>query len=206
MSLPKNNAPILSDMEKLKIPYPVIVEGKYDKIKLSSIIEADIFVTDGFGIFRENEKAALFRALCERSRMIILTDSDGGGRVIRNFFNSYFDKERLIHLYTPRIEGKEKRKAKASRSGVLGVEGMDADLLRKLFSPFTGAIETQKRTPVTKADLYDLGLSGRDGSAEKRAALARRLGFPEDMSANALLSAVNILYGIEELTEMCEKL
>lgn len=188
-------------MEKLKIPYPVIVEGKYDKIKLSSILDAEIFVTDGFRVFRESEKAALFSEMLKRTKVVVLTDSDGGGRVIRNFFNSCFDKERLIHLYIPSIEGKEKRKQKPSKAGTLGVEGMDADLLRNLFLPIAGAIEAPKRTPVTKTDLYEMGLCGRDESAKKRAKLSRSLGFPEDMTANALLAAVNVLYGLDELKD-----
>ena len=188
-------------MEKLKIPYPVIVEGKYDKIKLASIIDAEIFVTDGFGIFRESEKAALFAEMVKRTKVVVLTDSDGGGRVIRNFFNSCFEKDRLIHLYVPRVEGKEKRKQKPSKAGTLGVEGIDAETLRKLFLPIVGAIETPKKTPATKTDLYELGLCGRDDSAKKRAELCKKLGFPEDMTANALLSAVNILYGLDGLKE-----
>lgn len=192
-------------MEKLKIPYPVIVEGKYDKIKLSSVIEAEIFITDGFGIFKENEKAALFKALCKKTKVIVLTDSDGGGRVIRNFFNSCFDKDRLIHLYIPKIEGKEKRKTKASKEGTLGVEGMEAQLLYKLFSPFTGAIERENKTPVTKTDLYELGLCGREESASKRVAISKAFGFPEDMTANALLSAVNILYSRDEFFSLVQE-
>ena len=116
-------------MEKLKIPYPVIVEGKHDKIKLQTVIDTEIFVTDGFGIFRQSEKNALVRALCKKSKIIILTDSDGGGRVIRNFFNSVLDKDRIIHLYIPQIKGKEKRKTAPSKEGTLGVEGMEAELL-----------------------------------------------------------------------------
>ncbi len=190
-------------MEKLKIPYPVIVEGKYDKIKLGSVIDAEIFITEGFGVFRKTEKAALMRALAKKTRIIILTDSDGGGRVIRNFFNSNIDKERLIHLYIPKIEGKEKRKITPSKAGTLGVEGMDTDVLKKLFLPFTGAIETQKKTSLTKADLYEIGLCGGDDSGKKRARLSEYLGFPNDMSSTALLSAANILYGKEEFLNIC---
>lgn len=191
--------------EKLKIPYPIIVEGKYDKIKLSSIVDAEIFITDGFGIFRENEKSALFRALCQRTKVIILTDSDGGGRVIRNFFNSNYKKEQLIHLYIPTVKGKEKRKAHPSKAGTLGVEGIDVDVLYELLLPFAGAIETKKGEPVTKVDLYEAGLSGRDNSAQMRACISKALGFPEDMTAGALLSAVNILYTREEFLSFCEK-
>lgn len=189
-------------MEKLKIPYPVIVEGKHDKIKLQTVIEAEIFVTDGFGIFRKSEKTALVRALCKKNKVVILTDSDGGGRVIRNFFNSVLDKDRIIHLYIPQIKGKEKRKSAPSKEGTLGVEGMDAKLLRDLFLPLAGAIESEKKTPVTKTVLYEMGLCGREGSAVKRAEFARYLGFPADMTAPALLSAVNILYGKTELEKI----
>ena len=189
-------------MEKLKIPYPIIVEGKHDKIKLCAVLDAEIFVTDGFGIFRREEKTALVRALCEKSKVIILTDSDGGGRVIRNFFNSALDKNRLIHLYIPQIKGKEKRKVRGSKEGTLGVEGMDTKLLYELFLPFAGAIENDNKILVTKADLYEIGLCGREGSAEKRAEFARYIGFPADMTAPALLSAVNILYGKTELKKI----
>ena len=192
-------------MEKLKIPYPVIVEGKHDKIKLSAVIDAEIFITEGFGVFRKQEKTALLRALCEKSKVIILTDSDGGGRVIRNFFNSVLDKDRLIHLYIPQIAGKETRKTKASKEGTLGVEGMDTKLLYDLFLPFTGVIENEKKIQVSKTDLYTLGLCGRQNSATLRSAIAVYLGFPADMTSTALLSAVNILYGKAEFEKILEK-
>ena len=198
MRLPEKTARILSDMEKLKIPYPIIVEGKYDKIKLASILEADVFVTDGFRVFAKEEMKALFRKLTEKSKVIVLTDSDGGGRVIRNYFNAVLDKESVIHLYIPEIVGKEKRKAKPSKAGTLGVEGIDADVLRNLFLPFSGSIETAKRGGITKTDLYEWGISGKEGSAEKRAALSSYLGLPSDMTSNALLCAVNVLYSKEE--------
>ncbi len=190
-------------MDKLKIPYPVIVEGKYDKIKLSSVIDADIFITEGFGVFRREDKAAVFSALAKKTRIIVLTDSDGGGRVIRNFFNSVIPKEQLIHLYIPQVAGKEKRKTKASKAGTLGVEGMNTEILYKLFSPFTGEIKAASSDKVTKADLYEIGVSGRQDSAQKRARLAKHLEFPADMSANALLEAVNILYTREEFLKFC---
>ena len=189
-------------MEKLRINYPVIVEGKYDKIKLEAVIDADIFITDGFRVFAKEEAKVLFSKLAQKSKVIVLTDSDGGGRVIRNFFNSVLDKDRIIHLYIPSIEGKEKRKAKPSKAGTLGVEGMDTELLRKLFLPFAGAIEERKSGQITKTDLYDWELCGRENSAEKRAEFSRYLGFPSDMSSNALLCAVNILYSKDEIEKM----
>ena len=192
-------------MEKIKISYPIIVEGRYDKIKLSSLLEADIFTTDGFQIFKASEKTALFRALAERSPIIVLTDSDGGGTVIRNRFKAIIPEDRLIHLYIPQIEGKESRKAKPSKAGTLGVEGMDAELLRDIFRPFADGSDVKIRGGITKTDFYELGLSGTDGSAEKRSALSARLGFPKDITANALLSALNILYTREEFLEIMEK-
>ena len=193
-------------MEKLKIPYPIIVEGKYDKIKLNSVVDSEIFITDGFGIFKKEEKTALFRSLAKKTKIIVLTDSDGGGRVIRNFFNSAFDKERLIHLYIPQIEGKEKRKDKPSKAGTLGVEGMDTELLYTLLKPFSDESYCVKGEKVTKTDLYELGISGREDSASKRALVAKRLGFPDDMTANALLAAVNILYTKDEFIDICNEI
>ena len=193
-------------MDRIKVNYPVIVEGKYDKIKLSSVIDADIFITDGFGVFKKNEKSALFRMLSEKSKIIVLTDSDGGGRVIRNFFNSVVDKDRLIHLYIPRVQGKEKRKTQPSKEGFLGVEGIDIETLYGLFLPFSAdaSDEVFVRGGITKADLYELGICGKLESAVKRAAVSEHFGFPSDMSANALLSAINILYSREKFIKECQ--
>ncbi len=183
-------------MEKLKIPYPVIVEGKYDKIKLSSVIDADIFITSGFEIFKNSELCTLFRSLSEKSPIIILTDSDGAGALIRSRFSSMIPSERLINLYIPQIIGKEKRKTVPSKEGTLGVEGMDTELLFKLFEPFAGK-SLLKRGGITKTDLYELGLCGGENSSFARAKLAKQLGFPAEISSNALLSALNILYDKE---------
>lgn len=187
-------------MDKLKIPYPVIVEGKYDKIKLQSVIEADIFTTEGFGIFKNNEKAALFRELAKKTPLIILTDSDGGGTLIRSRISALIPKDRQISLYIPEIPGKEKRKAQPSKAGTLGVEGMETSILRELFSPFSAdtAQTISVRGSISKADMYFLGLSGGDGSAAKRVLLCRSLGLPVSISPNAFLAAVNILYSRDE--------
>ena len=122
----------MSDIRKLNIVYPIIVEGKYDRQRILSVCEATVLTTDGFGIFKKNEKLALFRRLGERSPLIILTDSDGAGRLIRSHLCSAIPKDRLIQLYIPRIEGKEKRKSEPSAEGMLGVEGMERELLYKL--------------------------------------------------------------------------
>ncbi|MCI8331319.1 MAG: DUF4093 domain-containing protein [Clostridiales bacterium] len=185
--------------EKLKIPYPVIVEGKYDKIKLSGLIDATIFITDGFGLFKDEAKQRLFKNLAAKTKVLVLTDADGAGLVIRNFLTSLLPKERVVHLYIPPRPGKEKRKSAPSAEGLLGVEGLDADLIRSIFAPFAeGACEEkQQAKPITKADFYRDGFSGGPGSAGKRLALCRRLDLPANLSAGALLEALNLLYGYE---------
>ncbi len=181
-------------MEKLFVPFPVLVEGKYDKIKLDSILDAQILTTDGFGIFKKAEFASLLRRLADRTQLIVLTDSDGAGLVIRNYVNSILPKDRLIHLYIPPTQGKEKRKSAPSKEGLLGVEGMDADCLRALFAPFCTESVKTGRDGVTKADFYRLGYSGAADSSARRAALIARLSLPQTLSANALLCAINLLY------------
>ena len=198
-------------VDKPIIPYPIAVEGKYDKIKLTSIFDANVFVTDGFGVFRREDKAALFRKLTEKTPLIVLTDSDGAGTVIRKFFNSILPKDRVIHIYTPAIKGKERRKTAPSKAGNLGVEGVDAAILRELLDPYVlkeGTDSTEvtdiKRGSITKADLYAVGLSGRPDSAVKRRALALSIGFPEDISATAFLTALELLYTKEEFFQLVE--
>lgn len=190
--------------EKLHISRPIIVEGKYDKIKLQSILDARIITTDGFGIFREKEKTALIRKLAENGGVIILTDSDGAGMVIRNYFNSVLGKANVIHLYIPQTAGKERRKKSPSKEGFLGVEGTDAEIIRKIFRPYadTGKGPVNCGRAITKADFYEDGLSGSDKSAERRAELAKKLGFPANMSANALLDALNLLYTYKEYKDL----
>jgi ribonuclease M5 len=189
-------------MEKLKIPYPILVEGKYDKIKLDSVLEATVITTDGFRVFNNGEKLALVRALAKKTPIIVLTDSDGAGKLIRSHVTSALPKDRLIQLYIPKIAGKEKRKDTPSAEGTLGVEGMDADLLRRLFAPYAvgadGSVPPIRDNQLSKVDFYLDGLSGGEGSAARRDALAKRFGLPDGMTANALLSALRILCTYEE--------
>lgn len=191
-------------IDKIKLNIPIAVEGKYDKIKLSSIADAQIITTEGFGVFASKEKAALIRRIAEPRGIIVLTDSDGAGLVIRNYFNSILPKEKLFHIYIPKIEGKEKRKKSPSKEGTLGVEGIDADLLRKLLLPFAADEPTTRGREVTKTDFFADGLSGTDGSAERRRRLCERLALPDNMSANALLAAVNLLCDYDKYKEMVE--
>lgn len=196
-------------MDKLKIPYPIIVEGKYDKLKLSLVCEGLIIKTDGFGVFKASEKAALIRALASKTPLIVLTDSDGGGRVIRSHVSALVPRDKLIQLYIPRIEGKEKRKSEPSKEGTLGVEGMETELLYGLLRPFSeenggeAAFKLQKiaNNPLKKVDLYIDGLTGGENSALKRDEVAKKFGLPEGMSAGALLEALRVVASYEEYLE-----
>ena len=181
----------------------MIVEGRYDKIRLSNILEAQIIPTDGFGLFRREEKRILLRRLAEASPLIVLTDSDGGGKIIRSHLAGMIPRDRLIQLYIPEVKGKERRKPKPSAAGTLGVEGMDDDLLYDLFLPYAAAntADTLARTaenPLSKVDLYEDGLTGGADSAARRDELATRLGLPTGMSANAFLAALRLLVSYED--------
>lgn len=195
--------------ERLKIKYPVLVEGKYDRLRLLSVINADIYTTDGFGIFKSREKAMLFRSLAQKTKIIVLTDSDGAGKVIRSHLSSLIPKDRQIPLYVPQIVGKEKRKAVPSKEGFLGVEGMERTLLTELFRPYVslGSLCEQNATVrrVTKTDLYVDGLTGAENSAERRDELAKRLGLPSGMTSNALLAALRVLVTYEEYCALVGK-
>ena len=192
--------------KKLYIPYPIIVEGKYDRLRLLEVCEAHIITTDGFGIFKKSERLALIRELSSRTSVIVLTDSDGAGKLIRSHITSAIPKERLIQLYIPKIAGKEKRKSAPSKAGTLGVEGMDRDTLVRVLSPFilnmdenidtptrVDFFDAKERKMTTKLNFFEDGLSGSDGAAERRARLAAYFGLPTDMTANALLEALNII-------------
>lgn len=187
-------------MEKLKIDLPIIVEGKYDKIKIKSVADACVIQTDGFGVFKNNERLALIRQLAKKSKIIVMTDSDGAGKVIRSHITSAIPKDRLIQLYVPQVEGKERRKETPSAEGFLGVEGTDADVIRKLLEPFSSgtSAEDGEREEITKADLFAVGLTGGADSAEKRDSFAVSLGLPKKMTPNALLSALNVMITREE--------
>ena len=186
--------------EKLKIPYPILVEGKYDRLRLLSVIDAQIITTDGFGIFNKKEKTALLRALAKAGQIIVLTDSDGAGKLIRSHVSGCLPRESIINLYTPEIFGKEKRKAEPSAEGKLGVEGMERELLYNLFLPYTAgkAGERGLENPISKTDFYEDGLTGKEGSSERRDALCAQLGLPLGMTPNALLAALRVLCTYEE--------
>ena len=189
-------------MKKLRVIYPIIVEGKYDKIRLSSLFEAHIVTTDGFGIFNKKEKLALIRALANSSKLIVLTDSDGAGKLIRSHLSGALPKDKLIQLYIPRVEGKERRKDAPSAEGTMGVEGMENDVLYKILLPYTEDGEPIGENPLSKTDLYIDGLTGGENSKEKRDRLAISLGLPPGMTPNALLEALKLICPYEKYLEL----
>ena len=191
--------------EKLNIDLPIIVEGKYDKIKIASVCNADVFTTDGFGIFNSKEKLALFARLAKRGGIILMTDSDGAGTVIRRHISGAIPPDKIYHLRIPKIKGKEKRKSTRSAEGTLGVEGMEADVIRKLLLPYAGG-NRPTRAGISKAMLYEYGMSGGAESAKKRDLLAAKFDLPDGMSANALLSALNILTDAESFEKAAKEI
>lgn len=186
--------------EELVFPLPVVVEGKYDKMKLSQVISAHIITTDGFGIFKKKERLSLIKALSENG-IVLLCDSDGAGGVIRRHIMSAVPKEKIYNLYIPKIEGKERRKKEPSKEGTLGVEGMDEEYLYKLFYDLKerlsletdGCVYAEKGRPITKADLFEDRLTGTSDSGTRRDALGARYLLPSGMTPSALLGALNIL-------------
>lgn len=193
-------------MEKIKIDLPVIVEGKYDKIKVSSVIDGEIIVTDGFGVFKSREKLALIKRLSQNG-VIILTDSDGAGKLIRSHISGAVPADKIYNLYIPKIKGKEKRKREGSKEGTLGVEGVSADIIREIFETFLKNHDVVKKSgeKVTKADLFSLGLSGSEGSSERRDRIAEKLGLPSGLTAPAFVSAVNVIMTREEFIDAVEE-
>ena len=196
----------------LKLKQAVIVEGRYDKARLSTLLDATILTTDGFGIFRDREKLALIRRLAAQSGIILLTDSDAAGFRIRRYLAGAVPKEQITHVYIPDLWGKERRKARPSAEGKLGVEGIPNQLLLEAFRRAGVAVEEAQAPsastppPITKADLMEWGLSGGPDSAARRRALLRQLKLPERLSANALLEMLNRMYDRETVRSVLKNL
>ena len=190
--------------ERLKIPFPVIVEGKYDKLRLECVMEGQILTTDGFGVFNAREKTQLFRALAQKTPLILLTDSDGAGKLIRSHLTSCLPAGRLIQLYIPKIAGTERRKEHPSAEGTLGVEGMEQSLLYDLLAPYAdeAAVLRAAENPLCKADLFEDGLTGCPDSAARRDVFAERLGLPAGMTPNAFLAALRVLLSYDDYLRM----
>lgn len=193
-------------MKKLTIKEAIVVEGKYDKIKLSALIDGLILETHGFRIFRDAEQLALLRRLADKRGLLILTDSDSAGFLIRNFLKGAIPPEKIKHAYIPDVFGKEKRKSAPGKEGKLGVEGISLQVLRDCLEKAGvvsdgGAVPAGRR--ITKGDLYALGLSGAPESAAHRRAVQKALNLPEHLSANALVEVLNVLTDYETFAELC---
>ena len=187
----------------VRIREAIVVEGRYDKNTLSQIVDAPILETSGFGIFKDKKQMELLRKVAKLRGLIVFTDSDGAGFVIRNHLKSAIDGRFLKHAYIPDIPGKERRKSAPGKEGKLGVEGMSPEIILQALRRAGATIEGENapsRNSITKQDLMELGLSGGANSAEKRRKLLQKLDLPEHMSANAMLQALNLLYSLEELT------
>lgn len=186
----------------IRVRQAIVVEGRYDKNTLRQIVDAPIFETGGFGVMNNRELLSFLREVARRRGLIILTDSDGAGFVIRNYLKGALPKEQVLHAYIPDIAGKERRKRRPGQEGKLGVEGMTPEVLlaalRAAGADIEGETAAPAGAPITKADLFELGLSGGTDSAARRKALQKELALPEHLSANALLDALNILFTREE--------
>ena len=193
----------------IKIKEAIVVEGRYDKNTLSQIVDAPILETSGFGIFKDKKQMELLRKVAKTRGLIVFTDADGAGFVIRNHIKSAIPGQYLKHAYTPDIMGKERRKAAPGKEGKLGVEGMRPeiilDALRKAGATIEGE-QADAAPQIAKQDLMELGLSGGANASDLRLALLKKLDLPEHMSANAMLQALNLLYSLEELTEIVGQL
>jgi len=193
----------------VKIKQAIVVEGKYDQNTLSQLVDTTIFQTRGFGVMHDKALLELLRKAARTTGLIIFTDSDGAGFVIRNFLKGALPKEGVLHAYIPDIPGKEKRKRAPGKEGLLGVEGMTKEILLSALenagADLGGEAEKRPGDTITKFDLYTAGLSGKPDSASKRAAFLEKLRFPAHMSANALLDALNLLYTREEFLALFEE-
>ena len=192
----------------IKLDRPVIVEGKYDAIKLSGILDALIIKTDGFGIFKNKEKQRLLTRLAKEKGIIVLTDSDGAGFVIRSFISSIVPADKITHVYIPDIFGKEKRKTQFSAEKKLGVEGVEEKVLLDSFKKagVTASLSGEKRRLITKLDLFECGLSGRENSTQKRRELLKKLALPVHLSASSLVKILNTFVTYEEFEKTVKEL
>jgi len=188
----------------LKIKEVIVVEGKYDKIKLSQIVDAVIITTDGFALYNNKQKIALLKRLATERGIIVLTDSDRAGFRIRNYIKQCFGDIPLRHAYIPETFGKEKRKDKCGAEGLLGVEGIDDEVIIDALKK-AGVTANDKTNPVTKADFYEYCLAGGKDSSANRQRLAKKMGLPTKLSANALIDVINLLYSREEFLEIIEE-
>lgn len=191
----------------ITIKEAIIVEGKYDKMRLKSVVNATIIETNGFRIFKDKEKVNLIKRLAEKQGIIVLTDSDGAGFVIRNHLKNIVPKEQIKHAYIPQIKGKEKRKAQPSKEGTLGVEGIDEQqLIISLKNAGVTYNSSVKKNSITKTELFKLGLTGRENSQKLRCALLKKLNLPQYITTNALLDVLNSLMDLNQLSKIINEI
>ncbi|MEE1126379.1 MAG: DUF4093 domain-containing protein [Acutalibacteraceae bacterium] len=191
----------------ITIKEAIIVEGKYDKMRLKSVVNATIIETNGFRIFKDKEKVSLIKQLAQKQGIIVLTDSDGAGFVIRNHLKNIVPKEQIKHAYIPQIKGKEKRKDAPSKEGTLGVEGInEQQLLLSLKNAGVTYNSANKKNSISKTDLYKLGLTGRDNSQKMRGELLKKLNLPQYITTNALIDVLNSLMDLEELANIVDEI
>lgn len=194
----------------ISVKETIVVEGRYDKIKLSSLVDTPIIETGGFRVFKDKEKQNLLKKISKERGLLILTDSDSAGFVIRNFLKGIVPENEIKHAYIPQLKGKEKRKTEASKEGFLGVEGVSESVIEKAIKNSGATVlsgdERHSRSEITKNDLYELGLTGKENSAVLRKKLLSYLELPGYLTTNAMLSALNCLYSLNELKELIEKI
>ena len=202
--------------DKIRLQETVIVEGRYDKIQLSGLIESPIIETGGFRVFKDKEKQRLIRKVAQRRGILVMTDVDSAGFVIRNFLRGIVDSENILHAYIPTVKGKEKRKTEASKEGILGVEGIDRDKLldsiRQSGAHILNDVESfaenrsSLRSEITKMDFFDYGLNGCENAAQHREEVLSSLGLPKYLTVNAMVAAINCLYTKDEFENYLIKL
>ena len=189
-------------MEKIKLDRPVIVEGKYDRQKLASVAECEIITTEGFGIFKDENRKKYISRIAENG-IIVLTDSDSAGMMIRSHLKSFIPPEKIINVYVPAVKGRERRKSAPSAEGILGVEGTDPGVLRKVLEKYA---VSAGNGGMVKADLYEIGLSGKANSSLLRDKVSQKLGLPPRLPANMFLGALNRITNLEELKKICTEI
>ena len=202
--------------DKIRLQETVIVEGRYDKIQLSGLIESPIIETGGFRVFKDKEKQRLIRKVAQRRGILVMTDVDSAGFVIRNFLRGIVDNDNILHAYIPTVKGKEKRKTEASKEGILGVEGIDRDKLldsiRQSGAHILNDVESfaenrsSLRSEITKMDFFDYGLNGCENAAQHREEVLSSLGLPKYLTVNAMVAAINCLYTKDEFENYLIKL
>lgn len=190
----------------IKLQSPVIVEGKYDKITLENVIDALIIPTNGFSLFKDREKCQMIRLLAEKKGVIVITDSDSAGNMLRAYIKNIVGDSKITNVYIPQIKGKEKRKNKPGKEGFLGVEGMSREIIEKALekSGVLGRVTHENARKITKTDLYLKGLSGGENSGDKRQKLLKKLELPLNLSPNAMLDVLNTLMTYEEFCEVAD--